>query len=161
MQGPPRRARAARAPTAPTGTERAVPRVAVVFTGGTISMRHDPAAGGNMPVLGAAALLEAVPGLDAIADLLVVDHGLTPASHFGFAALFAISAAVRDALADPAVDGAVVVQGTDTIEETAFFLDLLHRGPKPVVVTGAMRSASATDYDGPANMTAAIRVASD
>jgi L-asparaginase len=136
-----------------------MPRVAVVFTGGTISMRHDPVAGGNVPVLGAAALLETVPGLDAIADLVTIDRGLTPASHFTFEALFGIAGAVRDALADPAIDGAVVVQGTDTIEETAFFLDLVHRGPKPVVVTGAMRAASATTFDGPANLTAAVRVA--
>jgi L-asparaginase len=136
-----------------------MPRVAIVFTGGTISMRHDPVAGGNVPALGGAALLDTVPGLDAIADLVPIDHGLIPASHFTFADLFAISASVRDALADPAIDGAVVVQGTDTIEETAFFLDLLHRGPKPIVVTGAMRSASASDYDGPANLSAAVRLA--
>ena len=136
-----------------------MPRVAVVFTGGTISMRHDPVAGGNVPVLGGSALLETVPGLEAIAELVPIDRGLTPASHFTFDALFGISATVRAALADPAVDGAVVVQGTDTIEETAFFLDLLHPGPKPVVVTGAMRSASAPDYDGPANLAAAVRVA--
>ena len=134
-------------------------RVAVVFTGGTISMRHDPAAGGNVPVLGGAALLDTVPGLGDVADLVAIDRGLTPASHFTFAALFGISHAVRDALADPAIDGAVVVQGTDTIEETAFFLDLLHPGPKPIVVTGAMRSASEPGYDGPANLTAAVRVA--
>jgi L-asparaginase len=136
-----------------------MPKVAVVFTGGTISMRHDPVAGGNVPVLGGAALLETTPGLAAIADLVPIDRGLTPASHFTFQALFGIADAVRDALADPTIDGAVVVQGTDTIEETAFFLDLLHRGPKPVVITGAMRSASAADYDGPANLTAAVRVA--
>ena len=136
-----------------------MPRVAVVFTGGTISMRHDAAAGGNVPVLGGAALLDTVPGLDGIADVVPIDRGLTPASHFTFEALFGIAATVRDALADPAIDGAVVVQGTDTIEETAFFLDLLHRGPKPVVVTGAMRSASYADYDGPANLTAAVRAA--
>jgi L-asparaginase len=136
-----------------------MPRVAVVFTGGTISMRHDPVAGGHVPVLGGAALLETVPGLDAIADLVPIDRGLTPASHFTFEALFGIAGAVRDALADPAIDGAVVVQGTDTIEESAFFLDLLHPGPKPIVVTGAMRAASSPDYDGPANLTAAVRVA--
>jgi len=134
-------------------------RIAIIFTGGTISMRHDPIAGGNVPVLGGAALLATVPGLDAIADLVPLDRGLTPASHFTFDALFGIADTVREALADPSIDGAVVVQGTDTIEETAFFLDLLHRGPKPVVVTGAMRSASQDGYDGPANLTAAVRVA--
>jgi L-asparaginase len=136
-----------------------MPRVAVIFTGGTISMRHDPVAGGNVPVLGGAALLDTVPGLAGIADLVPIDRGLTPASHFTFEALFGIAAAIRDALADPSIDGAVVVQGTDTIEETAFFLDLLHAGPKPVVVTGAMRSASQVGYDGPANLTAAVRLA--
>jgi L-asparaginase len=136
-----------------------VARVAVVFTGGTISMRHDPAAGGFVPVLAGAELLAATPGLAEIADLVAIDRGLKPASHFDFADLFGISAAVEEALGDPAVDGAVVVQGTDTIEETAFFLDLLHTGPKPVVVTGAMRSASAADYDGPANIRNAVLVA--
>ena len=120
-----------------------MPRVAVVFTGGTISMRHDPVAGGNVPVLDGADLLASVPGLDEIADLVAIDRGLKPASHFDFSDLFGISGAVEEALRDPAVDGAVVVQGTDTIEETAFFVDLLHGGPKPVVVTGAMRAASA------------------
>ncbi len=136
-----------------------MPKVAVVFTGGTISMRHDPIAGGNVPTLDGAALLATVPGLASIADLVPIDRGLTPASHFGFEALFGIARTVREALGRDDVDGAVVVQGTDTIEETAFFFDLLHPGPKPVVVTGAMRSASAPEYDGPANLSAAVRVA--
>ena len=134
-------------------------RVAVVFTGGTISMRHDPAAGGNVPVLGGEALLATAPGLATVADLVPIDRGLTPASHFTFEGLFGVFGAVRDALADPSIDGAVIVQGTDTIEETAFFYDLLHDGPKPIVVTGAMRAAGNPDYDGPANLTAAVRVA--
>src|SRR5215210_7576773 len=95
-----------------TRTVDAMPRVAVVFTGGTISMRHDPVAGGNVPVLGGEALLATAPGLEDIADLIAIDRGLTPASHFTFEALFGVAAAVRHALADPAVDGAVVVQGT-------------------------------------------------
>jgi L-asparaginase len=133
--------------------------VVVVFTGGTISMRHDPVAGGNVPVLSGADLLATVPGLDEIATIIPIDHGLTPASHFQFSDLFEIWAAVTDALTDDDVAGAVIVQGTDTIEETAFFFDLLHAGPKPVVVTGAMRSASAPDYDGPANLRDAVRAA--
>ena len=133
--------------------------VAVVFTGGTISMRHDPVAGGNVPVLSGADLLATVPGLDQIATIIPIDHGLTPASHFQFSDLFDIWARVTGALADDDIVGAVIVQGTDTIEETAFFFDLLHVGPKPVVVTGAMRSASSPDYDGPANLRDAVRAA--
>jgi L-asparaginase len=140
-------------------TDAGVPQVAVVFTGGTISMRHDPVAGGNVPVLAGAELLDSTPGLAEIADVVAIDRGLKPASHFSFDDLFGIAAAIEEALGDPDVDGAVLVQGTDTIEETAFFLDLLHDGPKPIVVTGAMRTASAADYDGPANIRNAVRVA--
>jgi L-asparaginase len=136
-------------------------RVAVVFTGGTISMQADPLAGGNVPTLRGADILARTPGLDAIADVVALDRGLTPASHFRWPDLFAIHATVRNALDDPAVDGAVVVQGTDTIEETAFFWDLLHASPKPLVVTGAMRSADQPDYDGPRNLRDAVRVAAD
>ncbi|HLQ49729.1 MAG TPA: asparaginase [Candidatus Dormibacteraeota bacterium] len=136
-----------------------MPSVAIVFTGGTISMRHDPVAGGNVPVLSGRDLLETVPGLDSIATLVPIDHGLTPASHFTFGGLFELWEVVRGALADDDVVGAVIVQGTDTIEETAFFFDLLHAGPKSVVVTGAMRAASDLDYEGPANLRDAVRVA--
>jgi L-asparaginase len=136
-----------------------MPRVAVVFTGGTISMRRDPVAGGNVPVLTGEGILAATPGLDTIADVVAIDRGLTPASHFTFADLFGIRAKVEEALAAPDVDGAVVVQGTDTIEETAFFLDLVHAGPKPIVVTGAMRTSEHPAFDGPANLRDAVRAA--
>ena len=137
-----------------------MPRVAIIFTGGTISMRHDAAAGGNVPTLTGEDLLATVPALADVADLLPIDLGLTPASHFQFPKLFEISHAVGEAVARSDIDGAVVVQGTDAIEETAFFFDLLHAGPKPLVVTGAMRSATQTGYDGPRNLTDAVRVAS-
>jgi L-asparaginase len=136
-----------------------VSRVAVIFTGGTISMQADPVAGGNVPTLDGAAILARTPGLSGVADLVPIDRGLTPASHFTFADLFGLMEAVANALADPSIDGAVVVQGTDTIEETSFFLDLLLDGPKPVVVTGAMRTASESGYDGPANLRDAVRCA--
>jgi L-asparaginase len=134
-------------------------RVAVVFTGGTISMVADAAAGGNVPTLDGAAILARTPGLDAIADVVPIDLGLTPASHFSFADMLSIAGSIRDAAADPSIDGVVVVQGTDTIEETAFCWDLVLDTPKPVVVTGAMRSASEAGYDGPANLRDAVRCA--
>jgi L-asparaginase len=134
-------------------------RVAVIFTGGTISMETDSAAGGNVPRLGGAAILARTPGLGDIADVVPIDRGLTPASHFTFPQLFELARAV-DAAARPSdVAGCVVVQGTDTIEETSFFLDLVLRTDKPVVVTGAMRSASHPGYDGPANIRDAVRCA--
>ena len=88
-----------------------------------------------------------------------IDLGLTPASHFMFPTLIEIAATLRERLADPDVAGAVVVQGTDTIEETAFAWDLLLDDPKPVVVTGAMRTPDRPDYDGPANLRGAVAAA--
>jgi L-asparaginase len=136
-----------------------MPRVAVVFTGGTISMRLDPVAGGNVPALDGAAILARTPGLDAIAEVVALDRGLTPASHFTFADVLAIGEVVQRALDDPAVDGVVVVQGTDTIEETAFAWDLLLDQGRPVVVTGAMRASHEARDDGPTNLRDAVTVA--
>ena len=136
-------------------------RVAVVFTGGTISTVFDPVAGGQVPVLDGAAILARTPGLDGIADVVAIDRGRTPASHFTFLALLEIAEVLHRTLADPSVDGAVVVQGTDTIEETAFCWDLVLDGAKPVVVTGAMRSSDDAGFDGPANLRDAVRVAAD
>lgn len=134
-------------------------RVAVVFTGGTISTAFDPDAGGNVPKLDGRAILDRTPGLDAIAEVVPIDLGRTPASHFTFPALLEIAAVLRQTLADPAIAGAVVVQGTDTIEETSFCWDLVLDGSKPVVVTGAMRASDELGFDGPANLRDAVRVA--
>jgi L-asparaginase len=136
-----------------------VARIAVVFTGGTISMRFDPQAGGAVPALDGAGILARTPGLDAIAEVEPVDWGLIPASHLSFAQLLDLVGTVREALARPEIDGVVVVQGTDVIEETAFALDLLTPGDKPVVVTGAMRNAGEDGYEGPVNLRAGVRVA--
>jgi L-asparaginase len=136
-----------------------MPRVALVFTGGTISMGFDPVAGGNVPSLDGAAILARTPGLSEIAEVVPIDRGLTPASHFSFNDLLAIWADVRSALDDPSIDGVVVVQGTDTIEETSFAWDLLHGGDQPVVVTGAMRAPHEDAFDGPANLRDAVAVA--
>jgi L-asparaginase len=136
-----------------------VKRVAVVFTGGTISMVHDPKAGGNVPTLDGAAILAKTPGLDVIADVVPIDLSRTPASHFSFPGLFEIAGVIRRAQEDPEIDGVVVVQGTDTIEETAFLWDLVLDRPEPVIVTGAMRISTDPDYDGPDNIRDAVRCA--
>jgi L-asparaginase len=137
----------------------ALKRIGVVFTGGTISMVVDPAAGGAVPALDGAGILARTPGLDRIAEVVAVDRGRKPASHWTFAELLDVATDVRELTADPSVDGVVIVQGTDTIEESSFLLDLLVDTPKPVVVTGAMRNASQPDYDGPANLRDAVAAA--
>jgi L-asparaginase len=134
-------------------------RVAMVFTGGTISMGFDPVAGGNVPALDGAAILARTPGLETIADVVPIDRGLTPASHFTFEDVLEIGRAVQESLDDPSIDGVVVVQGTDTIEETSFAWDLVLRSAKPVVVTGAMRAPHEADFDGPANLRDAVAAA--
>ncbi len=131
-------------------------RVAIVFTGGTISMGFDPVAGGNVPSLDGAAILARTPGLDAIAEIVPIDRGLTPASHFSFEDVLEIGRIIQEALDDPSIDGVVVVQGTDTIEETSFAWDLVLRSAKPVVVTGAMRAPHEPGFDGPANLRDAV-----
>ncbi len=137
----------------------ALKRIAVVFTGGTISMVVDPVAGGAVPALDGREILARTPGLEAIAEVVPIDRGRTPASHWTFAHVLTIASTVRQLQADPAVDGIVVVQGTDTIEETSFLLDLVVATDKPVVVTGAMRNASEPAGDGPNNLRDAVAAA--
>ena len=138
-----------------------MPRVAVIFTGGTIAMRSADGPAANVPTLHADELLASVPGLDAIADVEPIDWGLVPASHLTFVQVLEIGRLLRDALERPDVDGAVIVQGTDVIEETAFAWDLLPLPAKPTIVVGAMRSASQEGYDGPENLRNAVAAAAD
>lgn len=132
------------------------PRVAVIFTGGTISMLPDPLTGAAVPALDGAGILARVPELDDIADVEAIDWGSVPASHLRFSQLREISRLVEAQSRRAEIDGVVVVQGTDVLEETAFYWDLLHANPKPVVVVGAMRNAGQPDYDGPANLIDAV-----
>jgi L-asparaginase len=133
----------------------------VVFgLGGTIAMAADVGEG-VVPTLSAAQLVDVVPGLSATGvDIDVVDFRQVPSASLGFADIAALADAVRDALAGGA-DGVVITQGTDTLEETAYLLDLSHNGPQPVVVTGAMRNPTLAGADGPANVLAAVQVAAD
>lgn len=134
-------------------------RVAIVFTGGTISSQPDPVAGGNLPVLSGAEILARSVGVAEVADVEAIDWGLVPASNLSFGQVFDIARLVTARLDRPDIDGVVVVQGTDSIEETAFAFDLLVRSDRPVIVTGAMRDAASAEYDGPANLRDAVTCA--
>jgi len=134
-------------------------RVAVIFTGGTISMRPDAAAGGNVPALDGAGILALAPRAASAAEIETIDWGMVSASHLTFGQVLDIARLLAAQTARPDIDGVVVVQGTDAIEETTFAFDLLLATDKPIVVTGAMRDASAPDYDGPRNLADAVRCA--
>jgi L-asparaginase len=136
-------------------------RILVVFTGGTISMKVDPATGGAVPALSGEEILAYDPGLRAMAELDVVDFGRYPGPHMNPARMFELSRLLRARLADPAIDGAVVTHGTDTLEETAYLVDLRHDSAKPVAFVGAMRNSSELSFDGPANLRAGVRTVID
>ena len=136
-----------------------LPRVLVVSLGGTITMTSS-AAGGITPTLTAEHLISSVPQLAAVASLEAVTKFSLPGASLSVDKLAEVAALLREQFAQ-GVDGAVVVQGTDTIEDTAFVLDLLTDGSRPVVVTGAMRGPQAPGADGPANLLAAVTVAGD
>lgn len=134
-----------------------LPRVLLVSTGGTITMTG-AAGGGIAPSLSGSDLVREIGALGAIAELDVVTFSTKPGASLTLEDLRAIAALVDGRLAEDCA-GAVVVQGTDTIEESAFVLDLLVGSDRPVVVTGAMRGAAAPGADGPANLVAAVTVA--
>lgn len=133
--------------------------VALVFTGGTISMRFDAGAGGAVPSLGAEEILEAAAGIRAVADLRIEEFGRFPGPHMSIAREWALRNRLADLVADPAIDGVVVTHGTDTIEESAYLATRSIDTDKPIVFTGAMRNASELSWDGPANLADAARVA--
>jgi len=133
------------------------PRITLISCGGTIASTAQPG-GGAKPTLDVGEVAREVPGVAEAAELTSKAARLVASPHMTLGDLVEIAASVREAAAAGA-DGVVITQGTDTIEEIAFGLDLLCPGDAPVVVTGAMRNASMPGADGPANLLAAVRVA--
>ena len=133
-----------------------VREVTVLAAGGTIAMAGE---GGATPQLDAAALVAAVPALAAVPGLRARTLGGWPGVQVGAADALEIARAATSEAA--AGRGVVLTHGTDTLEETAVLCDLLHGAEAPIVVTGAIRPASATGADGPANLLDAVRAAGD
>jgi L-asparaginase len=133
------------------------PRIAVFSLGGTIAMSAR-AASGVVPGLDAGDLLAAVPEAGSIGEIEAVAVRRAPSVDLQFADVAELAAAIARARAE-GIDGAVVTQGTDTLEESAFLLDLLLEPGAPVVVTGAMRNPTLPGADGAANLLAALRTA--
>lgn len=133
------------------------PKILLVSLGGTITMTSG-AGPGIVPTLTGADLVRAVPALAEVAEIEAISPFRLPGPSLTFAHLREVARLLNERLAGD-IAGAIVVQGTDTIEETAFVLDCLVGGDKPVIVTGAMRGAEAPGADGPANLLACAIVA--
>jgi L-asparaginase len=149
---------AASAPHIGPARAHPLPRVDYLATGGTIaSVRSGPVAGA-VPSLTAEAIAQSVGGIDAFADLRTGQFAQRPSTSISFADLLGLRDEILRRVQDGSA-GIVITQGTDTLEETAFALDLLWAGPAPIVITGAMRNPSLPGADGPANLLAAVQVA--
>jgi L-asparaginase len=133
--------------------------IVLLFTGGTISMRHDPAVGGAVPTLSGRDLVALAPGIDQLADLEIDDWGAFPGPHMTPSRMWALRQRIVGHLGRPEVDGVVLTHGTDSLEESAYLLARSVDGQKPIVFTGAMRTSSELGWDGPGNLAGAVRVA--
>ncbi|MFI6112803.1 asparaginase [Kitasatospora sp. NPDC051164] len=132
--------------------------VLVLTLGGTIAMTRTAAASGVTPTLTGSDLVSAVPGLRDAAEVTVEDFRQMPGASLAFSDIVSLVDRLKQADRE-GVDGVVVTQGTDTLEETAYLTGLYYQDPTPVVFTGAMRNAATAGADGPANLLAAVQTA--
>ena len=131
-------------------------KVAIIFTGGTISMTVDEKVGAAIPTLSGEQIMSMVTNIDKVADIEVCNFAEIPGPHMTPERLIELKHYVNNLLEREDICGAVITHGTDSLEETAYFLDLTISSQKPVIVTGAMRSSSELGYDGPSNLSAAV-----
>ncbi len=131
-------------------------KVAIVFTGGTISMTVDDKIGAAIPTLSGEQIMSMVTNIDKVADVEVLNFDEIPGPHMTPERIMELKHYINNLLIRDDIDGVVITHGTDSLEETAYFLDLTITSDKPVIVTGAMRSSSELGYDGPSNLSAAV-----
>lgn len=132
--------------------------IMVVFTGGTFSMKIDEKTGGAVPYFHGDELLELIPDAKGLANLDMFEFGMYPGPHMTPEIMFDLSKKVKSIIERTDIDGVIVTHGTDTLEETAYLLDLTIKTEKPIVVIGAMKTSSEPDWDGPINLLDAIRI---
>ena len=140
------------------GREVTLPQVAVLSLGGTISSTRSGGGPGVTPTLTGDALVESVPEIAEVAEVSAAAFRQLASPEITIDDLVELAAEISRRV-DAGAAGAVVTQGTDTIEEVSFVLDLLLDLDAPVVVTGAMRNPTLPGADGPANLLAAVQVA--
>ncbi|RGP70608.1 l-asparaginase [Fusarium sporotrichioides] len=139
-----------------------LPNITIYATGGTIAgsaSSADQTTGYRSAALGVDSLIDAVPQLCNVANVRGVQFANTDSIDMSSTMLRILAKQIQDDLDSPFTQGAVVTHGTDTLDESAFFLDLTVQSDKPVVVTGSMRPATAISADGPMNLLSSVTLA--
>ncbi|SES76340.1 asparaginase [Natronincola peptidivorans] len=132
------------------------PKIAIIFTGGTISMSIDPRIGAAIPSLSNEEIMSLVTNIDKFAEIETINFSKLPGPHIDPLLMMDLRNLVVDIIQREDIEGVVITHGTDTLEETAYLLDLTINCTKPIVVVGAMRNSSELGYDGPSNLASAV-----
>lgn len=135
-----------------------LPVVKMIATGGTIAMKIDPIKKAPVPAISGEDLISTVPEIANLAKIEVLNLSNIPSDYMAPDNWIGLQKAVVEALDRPEVAGVIVSHGTDTLEESAYFLDLTVASDKPIVLIGAQRNASEKDFDGPRNLLNAARI---
>jgi L-asparaginase len=143
--------------------DEALPNVVILATGGTIAgaAATGTQAGYTSGAVTIDAMLAAVPGIEKLARIKGEQISNVGSQDMSFDIMLKVAKRCNELLATDDVDGIVITHGTDTLEETAFFLNLVVKSPKPVVMVGSMRPSTAVSADGPLNLYNAVGVAID
>ncbi len=132
--------------------------ILIVFTGGTISMKIDEETKAAVPFFSGEELIKMIPEAEGLANLSVYEFGKYPGPHITPELMLELSKKISEFICSGNFDGIIITHGTDTLEETAYFLDLTINSNIPVVVIGAMKTSSEENWDGPRNLLDAIHV---
>ena len=139
------------------------PNVVILATGGTIAgaAASGTQSGYTSGAVGIDAMVKAVPGIEKLANIKGEQVANVGSQDISFDIMLKLARRINELLPTPGVDGIVVTHGTDTMEETAYFLNLTVKSDKPVVMVGSMRPSTAVSADGPLNLYNAVGVAAD
>lgn len=149
------------ASSSPSNAQNTLPVCPLIATGGTIAMKIDPVKNAPVPAISGEDLLATVPEVSKYARVEVKNVSNVPSDYMDPPRWIGLTNEINYALARPEVAGVIISHGTDTLEETAFWVDLTVNSEKPVVLIGAQRNASELDFDGPRNLLNAVRICVD
>ena len=131
-------------------------KVLIIFTGGTIAMKIDPDLHAAIPALNADEIISTITNIKNFADIEVINFSNLPSPHITPMIMMDLANLVKKNIIREDLSGIIITHGTDTLEETAYLLDLSIHNEKPIVIVGAMRNFSELGYDGSSNLSAAI-----